>query len=181
MMKINSTKSAIMVTKLKRVNSLVLSGTPAKRTVNDLVSPLHFIGITLRGPTWDRFLKAGFRPAFEALMREVAVRHTKAAVKGEANIPPQSRYIVPIKMNEVETQYYRDLLHRNIDEMAASADGYRDTTRIRALVTTLRAICTHLQTNDLRGGGEGRQVRRPRLNRDDGKIMDDLNHALVVM
>jgi E3 ubiquitin-protein ligase SHPRH len=176
----SASRGAQMVTSLHRVNSLVLSGTPAKRSVSDLLSSLTFIGVELRPAIWTRFLKPGFREAFQSLFEEVAVRHTKESVKHEADIPPQIRQIIPIKMNVIELQYYRDLLYRNIDSMVA-VSGYRDEERLRGLVQTLRAVCTHIQTNDGPRRNDDNRVERMRLVRDNGRVLKDMDEALMKM
>jgi E3 ubiquitin-protein ligase SHPRH len=174
----SASKAAQMVTSLQRVNSLVLSGTPAKQAVQDLQSALHFVGVNIHHSVWNRFLKPGFRHAFRDLFGEVAIRHTKKMVKNETDIPPQTRTLVPIKMNIVELQYYRDTLYRNIDALAVSKNGYRDTESLRSLVQTLRAVCTHIQTNELENGV---RVERTRMGRENGAVLKDMDQALNTM
>jgi hypothetical protein len=156
----SASKAAQMVTSLQRVNSLVLSGTPAKQAVQDLQSALHFVGVNIHPSVWNRFLKPGFRHAFRDLFGEVAIRHTKKMVKNETDIPPQTRTLVPIKMNIVELQYYRD------------------TESLRSLVQTLRAVCTHIQTNELENGV---RVERTRMGRENGAVLKDMDQALNTM
>lgn len=178
----SSSKAARMVTTLRRVNSLVLSGTPAKQDVHDLRSSLTFVGIDISSTIWDKLLRPGYRTAFEALFGQVAIRHTKKMVKDETGIPPQTRTLIPITMNIVELQYYRDTLYRNIDALAASSTGYRDTDVLRGLVQTLRSICTHIQANDhLRLRNDDNRVGRVRLNGDDGGVLRDMDQALGKM
>jgi len=176
----SASKAARMVASLQRSNSLVLSGTPAKQAVQDLQSALRFVGIHIQPAIWTRFLKPGFRYAFRALFAEMAIRHTKKMVKNETDIPCQTRTLIPIKMNIVELQYYRDTLYRNIDALATSRTGYRDTEVLRGLVQTLRAVCTHIQTNDLgnRGRPEDARVERMRMGRENGAVLKDMNQAL---
>lgn len=180
---LSASKAARMVTTLQRVNSLVLSGTPAKQAVQDLQSALRFVGIYINPAVWTRFLKSGFRHAFRSLFAEVAIRHTKKMVKSETDMPPQTRLLVPIRMNIVELQYYRDTLYRNIDALAVSTTGYRDTNVLRGLVQTLRAVCTHMQTNDL--GNRLRPgevvVERVRMARENGAVLKNMDQALSRM
>jgi hypothetical protein len=179
----SASNAARMVTSLQRVNSLVLSGTPAKRAVQDLQSTLYFVGVHVHPSVWNRFLKPGFRHAFRDLFGEVAIRHTKKMVKDETEIPPQTRTLVPIKMQIIELQYYRDTLYRNIDALAVSRTGYRDTDVLRSLVQTLRAVCTHIQTNDFgnRLHNDENRVERMRMGRENGAVLKDMDQALNTM
>jgi len=178
----SSSKAARMVTTLRRINSLVLSGTPAKQDVHDLRSSLTFVGIDISSNVWDKLLRPGYRTAFEALFGQVAIRHTKKMVKDETGIPPQTRTLIPITMNIVELQYYRDTLYRNIDALAASSTGYRDTDVLRGLVQTLRSICTHIQANDhLRLRNDDNRIGRVRLNGEEGGVLRDMDQALGKM
>lgn len=172
----SATKAAQMVATLKRVNSLALSGTPAKRSIHDLRSSLSFIGVDIQSPLWQTLIQPAYRSVFTDLFRRVAVRHTKAQVAHESGIPGQTRQIVPIKMNVVEKQYYWDLLYRNMDALANAKNGYHNTDLLRQFVQALRSVCTHIQTNEHMAGDT--RVDRMRMVEDNRRVLDDMDEAL---
>jgi E3 ubiquitin-protein ligase SHPRH len=79
-------------------------------------------------------------------------------VNNEFHLPPQSRFIIPIELSEIELHYYndtldrqRDLLHLPGDPFAAIRNGLWELPRIqfRSCLLALRQICTHIQVGQM--------------------------------
>jgi E3 ubiquitin-protein ligase SHPRH len=96
---------ANMIRTIKRQYSLAISGTPAKASIEDLVSSLTFLGARISPRIWKRLTTPAFAPTFHAIFNNIAIRHVKANLSPEdmsMSIPKQTRYLVPIKLDRVE-------------------------------------------------------------------------------
>jgi len=149
-----------MVSLVPRVNSLAMSGTPARADIKDLMGSLKFLRVPVLPQSphlWHRLRQPSTRPAFEGLFRQLAVRTTKREVAAEFNLPPQSRFIVPIELSEIEIHYYDDTLERQREALglptdireARPADWVLDRALFRHCLYTLRQICTHIQVGQM--------------------------------
>jgi E3 ubiquitin-protein ligase SHPRH len=164
-----------MVSLLPRVNSLAMSGTPAKADIKDLMGSLRFLRVPViprNQHLWHRLQQTPLRPAFEGLFRQLAVRTTKREVAAEFDIPAQTRFIVPIELSEIEMHYYDDTLERqrqvlglpaDIREQRAS-DWVLDRALFRTCLYTLRQICTHIQVGQMQQ--QGSRAQRLHLGRE---------------
>jgi len=153
-----------MVSLVPRVNSLAMSGTPAKADIKDLMGSLKFLRVPVvpyNQHLWHRLQQPAVRPAFEGLFRHLAVRTTKREVAAEFDLPAQSRYIVPIELSEIESHYYDDTLERQREALGLPADMNEprpaDWVLNRAIfrncLYTLRQICTHIQVGQMQQPG----------------------------
>jgi E3 ubiquitin-protein ligase SHPRH len=145
-----------MVALMPRVNSLAVSGTPAKSQVEDLLHVLEFMQVDITANLWTRLLRPGFADLFSQLMRAHAIRTTKAEVKDELTIPSQTRYIVPIHLGAVERQVYDNSMDKALQDLGldargvAASEGWEvDAGLLRTLLRQLRGICTHPQVGQL--------------------------------
>ncbi|EIW68737.1 hypothetical protein TREMEDRAFT_71902 [Tremella mesenterica DSM 1558] len=158
----NSTHAAEMVALIPRRNSLAMSGTPARTDIKDLIGSFRFLRVPIppNSHIWHRLQQPSFRPAFEGLCRELAVRTTKIEVQNEFDIPLQKRMIVPIELSEIEVAYYNDTLERQryalglpLDHDSRMAVNWvLDRAKLRTALVNLRQICTHIQVGQLNGG-----------------------------
>ncbi|CDZ97679.1 DEAD box-containing helicase-like transcription factor/DNA repair protein [Phaffia rhodozyma] len=148
-------KAAEMVSLLPRQNSFAVSGTPAKDHVKDLQHALKFLRVPLFGSNiklWNRLLTPALASAFEQVFATIATRTTKALVRHELKIPPQTRYLFPINLTAIEQHYYSDTFHRALQDLGFDWDGNGfelDLAKARGWVSTLRQIATHYQVGDL--------------------------------
>jgi E3 ubiquitin-protein ligase SHPRH len=149
-----------MVSLVPRVNSLAMSGTPARTDIKDLMGSLRFLRVPVLpydARLWHRLQQPSMRPAFEGIFRELSVRTTKKEVAGEFSLPAQSRFVVPIELSEIELTYYNDTLLRQRDMLrlpedvseARPDDWVLDRALFRSCLKTLRQICTHLQVGQM--------------------------------
>lgn len=151
-----------MVSRVPRVNSFAVSGTPARSTVADLLHVLMFLRVPSHVTdrrTWKRLLSPAFNEEFIGLFdTHLAVRTTKAQVKDEFQLPTQTRYIVPIEFGKVERTIYDDVLETALAQLHVDARGVAafsgwqmDLSALRNWLHKLRQACTHPQV-----GGAGK-------------------------
>ncbi|KAF7309597.1 SNF2 family helicase [Mycena indigotica] len=149
-----------MVAMIPRRSSFAVSGTPVRAQLTDLSHVLQFLRVdsTLTSPRfWARLLLPTYSHYFSSFFSSLAIRTTKASIKDELRIPPQTRFVVPITMGVVERTVYdadfdRVLLQLGLDHRGVDLDGNRrepDIGQLRAMVRRLRAICTHPQVGQL--------------------------------
>jgi len=165
-----------MVSLVPRVNSLAMSGTPARTDIKDLMGSLRFLRVPVLpydARLWHRLQQPSMRQAFEGIIRELAVRTTKKEVAGEFSLPAQSRFVVPVELSEIELTYYNDTLQRQRDllrlpeenDEARPDDWVLDRALFRNCLKTLRQICTHLQVGQMVQAG-ARGAYRLQLGRE---------------
>lgn len=99
----SASKTANMIKTIKRDYSLAISGTPAKASVEDLASSLSFLGVKMPTQVWNRIVTPAYSKAFHAIFSNIAIRHPKSSLSAEElTIPPQQRFLVPIKLSSIE-------------------------------------------------------------------------------
>ncbi|KAJ9114994.1 hypothetical protein QFC22_005322 [Naganishia vaughanmartiniae] len=171
----SASKAANMIKTIKRDYSLAISGTPAKASVQDLASSLSFLGVKMPPQVWNRIVTPAYSKAFHAIFNNIAIRHPKSSLSAqELTIPPQQRFLVPIRLSSIEWAYYKETYENNMDRLQRSQHGYTDSGRLRAVLHTLRMICTHLQVGLLGPNPNANGGRAVRL-RLDNRIMPILD------
>ncbi|KAG8820600.1 hypothetical protein FRC19_008738, partial [Serendipita sp. 401] len=145
-----------MVSRIPRVNSFAVSGTPARASVADLLHVLQFIRVPWdisSSRIWKRIISPGFFDNFMSLFdTRLVVRTCKSQVKDEFELPKQTRYIVPIEFGKVERTIYDDLLETGLSSLevdergVAKTSGWAmDISELRTWLHRLRQVCTHPQ------------------------------------
>lgn len=144
-------KAALTIARIPRKLSLAISGTPAKTQVRDLLGSLRFLGSPMPNRIWDRLLRSAFQPAFEGLFRKIAVRTTKKQIAAELSLPNQARCIIPITLNRIELEYYRDVVNKVLDYLEIDDEGFPkhekwklDLVKLKTGLHALRQICDHV-------------------------------------
>lgn len=154
-----------MVSRIPRINSFAVSGTPAKASVSDLQHVLEFLrvpGIITMNRSWKRLLAPAYHEKFLALFdTQLAIRTRKDQIEHEFQLPKQTRYIVPIEFGKVERTIYDDILDNALQDLrvdergvAAHSGWAMDLGSLRNWLHKLRQACTHPQV-----GGTGKVDR----------------------
>ncbi|PVF98205.1 hypothetical protein CPB86DRAFT_825898 [Serendipita vermifera] len=151
-----------MVSRIPRVNSFAVSGTPARSSVADLAFVLRFLrvpDIIVSSKVWKRLCAPAFFENFISLFdTRLAVRTSKSQVTNEFQLPRQTRYIVPIEFGKIERTIYDDILETALQQLqvdgrgVATRSGWEmDLASLRSWLHRLRQTCTHPQV-----GGAGK-------------------------
>jgi E3 ubiquitin-protein ligase SHPRH len=113
----NAAKVARLV---PRINAWGVTGTPVKRDVADLLGMLTF----LRHEPYASVKSMSIHlPSFQALFKQIALRHTKRLVRDELHLPPQHRYVITIPFTAIEEQYYQTLFKQCCEEIGVNEIG----------------------------------------------------------
>lgn len=168
------TAAARVACRLPRVHSWAVSGTPLRKTVDDL----HGLLIFLRykpfndNPKLWRQLVTNHKNLFRRLFGAIALRHTKAQIREELHLPLQKRVVITVPFSAVESQNYATLYNQMCEEVGLTNDGaprdddwdpdHPDTLQaMRGWLVRLRQTCLHPQV-----GGRNRKA----LGRGQGPL-----------
>lgn len=178
----NSAKVAQLI---PRVNAWAVSGTPLRKDHKDLYGLLLFLQCTpwSQSPQlWDRLLFL-FRPKFKKLIGDIALRHTKDAVREDLQLPPQTRNVISIPFTAIEEQHYQELFQQMCEECGLDENGApiaddwdpespSTIEKMRGWLTRLRQTCLHPEV-----GGRNRRA----LGRNEGRPLRTVMDVLEVM
>ncbi|PHH80486.1 hypothetical protein CDD82_1716 [Ophiocordyceps australis] len=117
--------AATVVQAIPRVNSWAMTGTPVKNSVKDLFG--LFVLLDYRPwcnerQVWQALLQH-HKGLFQQLIGWISLRHTKAQVRDEIQLPTQKRYIMTVPFNAVEEQHYQSLFEQMASECKLGLDG----------------------------------------------------------
>jgi len=94
---------------IPRVNAWGITGTPVKENIKDLWGLLLFLRyepFASSSLIWDK-LTTTRKDLFTPLFNDIALRHTKRAVRDELELPPQKRYVITMPFTAIEEQHYQ--------------------------------------------------------------------------
>lgn len=101
-------------------------------------------------------------PTLISVLQILATRSTKAQVKEQLNIATQTKQVIPLDLNAIETAFYRDLENRFLYEAGCDESGNLEPGRqfnptlLATHLLKLRQACTHPQVvNNALGGRLG--------------------------
>lgn len=109
---------------IPRVNAWAVSGTPVKKDVTDLHGLLIFLRFYPFSDAgiWKRMMESD--PAYLAqLFGQIAMRHSKNAVRDELGIPSQKRIVVTVPFTAIEESNYNHLYQQMCDECGLNSEG----------------------------------------------------------
>jgi len=140
-----------------RVNAWCVSGTPVKGDVKDLYGLLIFLRYHpfSDAHVWQRMLTSDPAHLIQ-LFGQIAMRHSKNAVRDEMGIPPQKRIVVTVPFTAVEESNYNHLFQQMCDDTGLSIDGAplsdnwdpnsaSTVEKMRSWLTRLRQTCLHAE------------------------------------
>ncbi|KAK6080242.1 SNF2 family domain-containing protein [Seiridium cupressi] len=110
---------------IPRVNAWGITGTPVKEKIKDLWGLLLFLRhepFASYPVMWDA-LVSSHQILFRKLFNQLALRHTKHAVRHELVLPPQKRYVITMPFSAVEEQNYRTRFRQEIEALGLDISG----------------------------------------------------------
>ena len=171
----NSVSNAAIVARaLPRRNAWAVTGTPVRKNVKDLFGLLLFLHYEpyCQTATQWHLLVSQYPDTFKQVFGKIALRHSKADVRAEIQLPPQKRVVITIPFTPVEEQNYNQLFQDmcndiGLDEHGAPLSGLWDPDspsvieKMRTWLARLRQTCLHPEV-----GGQNRRA----LGRNEGPL-----------
>ncbi|KAL9099973.1 MAG: hypothetical protein Q9163_004599 [Psora crenata] len=132
-----------------------VSGTPA-RAAKDLFGLLVFLRYQPYchlPKLWDR-LVAHHRDILQAIFSEIALRHTKAQIRDDIQLPTQKRIVITVPFTPVEEQHYSSMFQQMAEDCGLDLQGgplHEDwdpedpltIEKMRTWLARLRQTCLH--------------------------------------
>ena len=126
-----------------------------------------------------RLLDPSLRPVFGRLIGALGVRTLKSQVAHELTIPPQSRFVVPVELGEVEAFAHKLLYGQAMAALELDADGNApdaswrpDAGVMKTFLRRLRHLCCR-PTSGLVGPTGGTAEQRQKFRTLDD-VLDDM-------
>ena len=149
----NAAKVAYLI---PRHNAWAVTGTPLRKSMDDLFGLLifiHYEPFCNMGAIWTRLCKE-FQSVLANIVNTIALRHSKSNIRGELDLPPQKRVVITIPFTAVEEQHYNQLYEQmskdcGLDLSGAPLNENWDpedqviVTKMRSWLTRLRQTCLH--------------------------------------
>lgn len=168
------TAAARVACRLPRVHSWAVSGTPLRKNVQDLHGLLIFLRyrpLSDDAKLWSHLI-TNHRQIFHRIFAEIALRHNKAQIREDLNLPAQKRVVITVPFSAIEQQHYSTLFQEMCQAVGVKSDGSpksgdwepEDPAAIEAMRTflsRLRQTCLHPQV-----GGKNRKA----LGRGQGPL-----------
>lgn len=160
------TAAARVACRLPRINSWAVSGTPLRKDVQDLLGLLIFLRCRPFNDDvrlWGHLIR-NQRHLFHQLFGQIALRHTKAQIREDLQLPPQKRVVITVPFTAVEQQHYTTMFSQMCEAVGVQSDGSPrndewdpdDPQTIQAMrdwLVRLRQTCLHPQV-----GGRNRRA-----------------------
>lgn len=141
---------------IPRHNAWAVTGTPLRKSMDDLFGLLifiHYEPFCNMGAIWTRLCKE-FQSVLANIVNTIALRHSKSNIRGELDLPPQKRVVITIPFTAVEEQHYNQLYEQmskdcGLDLSGAPLNENWDpedqviVTKMRSWLTRLRQTCLH--------------------------------------
>ena len=174
---------------IPRVNAWAVTGTPVKKSSEDLFGLLIFLRyepFCNSRAIWNRVDLATFRQIFGA----IALRHSKSAVRNELRLPPQKRIVITMPFSAIEEQHYIALFKQMCEDCGFTSDGSPasdefdpDSTRLkekmRNWLRRLRQTCLHPQIGSRNRRALGRGTGPLRTVAEVLEVMIDQNETVL--
>ena len=127
---------------------------------------------------------------FQQIFKSIALRHTKADVREELEIPLQRRVVVTIPFTAIEEQHYKELFEEMcsdicLDRMGAPIEDDWDpddegmVQKMRQWLTRLRQTCLHPEVGERNKRALGRKMGPLRTVEEVLKVMIDQNESVL--
>ncbi|KAK0636215.1 SNF2 family N-terminal domain-containing protein [Bombardia bombarda] len=107
-----TSNAATLAQRIPRINAWAITGTPVKddtqKDLRGLLNFLRFEPYVSDTRMWN-LVATVYKDLFRSLFGMISMRHTKALVRGEIDIPNQRRYVITMPFTAVEEQHYQSL------------------------------------------------------------------------
>ncbi|KAI0120076.1 SNF2 family N-terminal domain-containing protein [Nemania sp. FL0031] len=117
--------AAKVARQLPRVNAWAVTGTPVKDDPNDLWGLLLFLRYEPFASyqiVWKALLET-HQTLFGSLFNNIAIRHSKGAVRNELKLPSQKRYIVNMPFTAIEKHHYQSQFRTLVTKAGLTEEG----------------------------------------------------------
>ena len=168
------TAAAKVARRLPRVHSWAVSGTPLRKNVQDLHGLLIFLRYAplCDDPRLWSHLITNHKHMFREIFGRLALRHTKAQIREDLNLPPQKRVVITVPFSAIEQQQYATLFSQMCEDVGVTSEGApkndewdpedpETIEQMRSWLVRLRQTCLHPQV-----GGKNRKA----LGRGQGPL-----------
>lgn len=186
------TLAARVARRLPRVQSWAVSGTPLRKNVQDLHGLLIFLGyepLSTDAKLWNHLI-TNHRHVFRRVFETIAMRHTKALIREDLQLPQQKRVVITTPFSAVEQQNYANLVAEMCDAVGVHADGSpKDedwdpddqwtVDRMRNWLVRLRQSCLHPQVGSKNRKALGRGRGPLRTVAEVLEVMIDQNETEI--
>ncbi|KAL9605075.1 MAG: hypothetical protein Q9219_000009 [cf. Caloplaca sp. 3 TL-2023] len=143
---------------IPRQNSWCVSGTPVKKSSQDLRGLLIFLSFQpycYSAQLWDRLISER-RDIFRQVFGTLALRHTKEQIRDDIQLPPQRRVVITVPFTQIEEQNYVTLYHEMCNECGLNFNGSPLSgdwdpeaslviEKMRSWLLRLRQTCLHAE------------------------------------
>jgi E3 ubiquitin-protein ligase SHPRH len=160
---------------IPRVNAWGVTGTPVKEKIKDLWGLLLFLRyepFASHPVIWET-LVSRHQKVFATLFNQLALRHTKHAVRHELTLPPQKRYVITVPFTAVEEQNYRNKFKQEVEALGLDTLGLPllptewDSNTPSTIDQMRRALASLRQT-----------ALHPQLGPEGARTLGSINKAL---
>ncbi|ODV92919.1 hypothetical protein CANCADRAFT_1516 [Tortispora caseinolytica NRRL Y-17796] len=154
-----STNAAMVASLIPRIHAWGVSGTPARKSLNDLYGIFAFLGIAPYGYSLQAFERLVRTDLFEQFCKDHTIRHSKSEVSEFLRLPVQHIKRMQVKLSSIEhgnyMQLYRQFMTQCIDGKHESSEQSR-AEMIRWL-NRLRQTCSHAALGNINKEALGSQ------------------------
>lgn len=172
--------AATVARMVPRVNSWCLSGTPVQKKVDDLRGLLKFLRyepFAWTDHVWSSLIK-GHKGDFHRLFGNLALRHSKLAVRDELKLPAQRRYVITMPFTPIEEQHYQELFIEMCEDIGLNSQGgpLTEDWEQNAVAESMRKWLVRLRQTALHPqvGGQNRKAlgQKDRPLRTVGEVLE---------
>lgn len=153
MIESGTSNAAIVARRVPRCNAWAVTGTPLKKDAADLMGLLIFLRYEpfAERVVWDRMINR-YRDIFHQIFSTICIRHTKAQVRQELELPSQKRIVVTVPFSAIEEQHYLQMFQNMCHSLRLSSEGAPLTDdwdpdvaadAMRTWLVRLRQTCLH--------------------------------------
>lgn len=171
MVAVGATRAFKTAAMIPRIHSWGVSGTPVR-----LITALEFLKVSPFNYEsslfcWRKINNEEDSISFVKLWQSVALRHTKAMVHNDINLPPQERILLTLPFTELEQDAYNELLSSKLSFIGLNKDEMSEAFELTSLqclhlryfLLKLRQLCANAQIGKLQSGYSGRGKNRGKL------------------
>ncbi|EDO03597.1 hypothetical protein SS1G_06078 [Sclerotinia sclerotiorum 1980 UF-70] len=176
--------AAIVARMIPRINAWVITGTPVRKNIKDLLGLLIFLRYEPIVSLWPSFVSS--KQDFHKLFGSISLRHSKQSVRKELKLPKQRRFVITMPFNAIEEAYYQELFSQMCEESALTPEGKplmygwdpKDYAEVmRRWLVRLRQVTLHAE-----GGGRKKRTIRQNGSGDDSEpVIQAASKVLEVM
>lgn len=123
MMTLATSRSFQIASLIPRFHAWTVSGTPMKRSLDDLHVVLKFLRYTPLDSKEAWKVLMDNSALFTELWSSICIRHTKAMVHSEIQLPPQKRILLTIPFSPFELHQYQEVFNRCMKKLDIDESG----------------------------------------------------------